>query len=243
MKTSQQLPDPSVAATKVLTKADLSAPPVDLNRVVALWPNLFLVEEELDNAGYLLPVGELGAEIVVNRSEKDERKRFTIAHELGHWVLGISLKKKTGHFSQPKNAEYAEIEKWCDSFAADLLMPGEMIRKHLSHKDPILVIDSLTRAASQFKVSEEAFFIRLWEVMRMQVAYLSVAGAEIKVERNFADPATGAALALALRTADALNQLRASPFIRFSFTSESGNVVCIGRRLNATRVVLVFRWP
>ena len=102
------------------------------NEPVSLWPNLSVVEEDLDAAGYLLPIGELRGTILVNKQDKEERKRFTIAHELGHWLLGLALKETTGRFSQPKNAPYSEIERWCDQFATNLLMPEPMIRASLA---------------------------------------------------------------------------------------------------------------
>jgi len=138
---STRLPNPALAAEKLLSRGAVCAPPVDLSKLISLWPNLFLTEEDLENEGYLIPIGELGAEILVKRLDKEERKRFTIAHELGHWVLGLALQKKAGHFSQPKNAHHYEIERWCDEFATNLLMPEPMIRASISAIDPVLIFD------------------------------------------------------------------------------------------------------
>jgi hypothetical protein len=80
MKNRRPLPDPAVAAEKLLAKAGITSPPVDLSKIASIWPNLFIVEQELDGSGYLLPVGELGAEILINNVDREERKRFTIAH-------------------------------------------------------------------------------------------------------------------------------------------------------------------
>jgi Zn-dependent peptidase ImmA (M78 family) len=247
MTTSPNLPDPTLAAEKLLTKAGITGVPVDLPKVLALWSNLFLVEEELDGTGYLLPIGELGAEILINRTDREERKRFTIAHELGHWVLGISLKKKIGHFSQPKNVNYTQIEKWCDRFATNLLMPEASIKASLSQNDPILVIDAIARQASRFKVSEEAFFIRIWEVLKIQVALLRLSTApgarRLTVERSYASIEAEALLEEVLKTSTMSEQLKIQPLVLLSISTVMGKIQCVGRKVAIDRVLLVLKWP
>jgi DUF1016 N-terminal domain len=54
-------------------------------------------------------------------------------------------------------ASYAAIERWCDQFATNLLMPESMIRASFAHNDPVVVLESVTSAATRFKVSEQAF--------------------------------------------------------------------------------------
>lgn len=89
-------------------------------------------------SGLLLPV--LG-EIWVNAEEAREwppRRRFTIGHELGHWVLHQD--EQTSLFCRHGSVAEADapvdrppldlIEEQANWFAASLLMPADLIRLH-----------------------------------------------------------------------------------------------------------------
>src|SRR5258708_34484801 len=125
------LPNPEQLSQRLLKKIEISDPAVKLKRILSIWHNVNVVEEDLDGSGYLLPLGRLGAEIVVNEKDPEERRRFTIAHELGHWVLGLICEKKFGEFKQPPGVPRATLEKWCDAFATSLLMPSPLVSSWL----------------------------------------------------------------------------------------------------------------
>jgi hypothetical protein len=241
------LPDPTLTAERLLSKLGAKEPPVNLGDVASLWPNLFLTEADLDGAGYLLPIGELGAEILINKTDAEERKRFTLAHELGHWVLGITLKKKFGHFSQPKDSHRAEIERWCDKFATNLLMPAFMIKASIPLNEPTVVVESLVRAATKFSVSESAFFIRIWEVLRVQVSVVAVKGVhgryDTRLEKGYGDEQTEMALKQLLRLSHFIDGIMSSPTIYMSSSSGEKKVECFGRRISPERVLLAIKWP
>lgn len=83
-------------------------------------------------SGLLLPDA---AEIWVNRSEAKEwpgRRRFTIGHEVGHWVLhrrfgdGLFCRRSALLEEQPEPIPPAEDE--ANAFAAALLMPAGLVR-------------------------------------------------------------------------------------------------------------------
>lgn len=79
--------------------------------------------------------------IRVNEGEHEYRQRFTMAHELGHFILHKSILERTGGIndntmyradrSAPAyNADINEIhERQANSFAANLLMPDEAVRE------------------------------------------------------------------------------------------------------------------
>jgi Zn-dependent peptidase ImmA (M78 family) len=101
------------------------------------------------------------AMILVNINDSPFRKRFTIAHELGHYFLhldngGEFVDNITDLFRgdfEIEEGDKKEIE--ANYFAAALLMNEELIRlKWPQYKD----IDSM---ANLFKVSREAMSIRL----------------------------------------------------------------------------------
>src|ERR1700687_6118867 len=153
MNAVSSLPNPEQVTDKLLKRVEITEPPVQMSKVLSIWQNLKVVEEELDGAGYLLQLGQLGAEILVNKNDTVERQLFTIAHELGHWVLGLICQNKTGEFKQPTGHRRETIEKWCDTFATNLLMPAPLVRGWLSRTDQPGLLDTILRASDKFKVS------------------------------------------------------------------------------------------
>lgn len=247
MTISVNLPDPERAATRLISKAGIAFPPVDLGKLVALWKNLFVVEEDLDGSGYLLPVGELGAEILVNSRDPADRKRFTVAHELGHWVLGMALKRKQGSFRQPTSVPRTTVERWCDSFATNVLMPRALVEGWITRPVRNQVLDKLPQAAEAFGVSGEAFYIRAWEVLRLQVVLLAASrnggGLGFDIERSYADRSRERELRRILDTPGVQTQLQGASLVLFSLNGKNGQVRCVGKRLDKRRLMLVVEWP
>ena len=103
--------------------------------------------------------GYLDAEnkkICVNANDCRERKRFTIAHELGHFCLGhgSSLRDTT------KANWYAvnpELEREANQFAAELLMPAIAVKAMIEKRN---VKDSVALRQA-FGVSSQALYYRL----------------------------------------------------------------------------------
>lgn len=102
--------------------------------------------------------GESGYCIIVRSSEPFVRRRFTVAHEIGHFVLH---RNKIGH-SLSDDALYRSglstiEESQANQLAADILMPTDLIRKYASG----LGITDPSVLAKAFQVSELAMKIRL----------------------------------------------------------------------------------
>lgn len=98
---------------------------------------------------------------------------FTLFHELGHVLL------KKAAISGPlnnsgRNKEEQRIEKWCDRFAASLLIPSsEMERFFGKRETPERAIsdDDLNAIARHFAVSQHAALIRLVDLRYVQASY------------------------------------------------------------------------
>jgi hypothetical protein len=96
-------------------------------------------------SGLLLP--SLG-EIWVNAGEARDwppRRRFTIGHELGHWCLhrhagAVWCRKNAVDPPEPEGRRaYPPEESEANAFAAALLMPADLVRRHyerLRRQDP-----------------------------------------------------------------------------------------------------------
>lgn len=178
------LPDHEVASLHLIRQANLDSPPVDLAQIVSLWPGLTIVEEDLDGEGYLLELGSQGGEILVKRQDNPSRKRFTVAHEIGHWVLRSSSVAA----SPPANGR-AGIERWCDSFGASLLMPREWLGHHLMSGGLGALASRIDQGPSVFQVSAEAFRLRVSQTTDVSVFDMTRHGAQWRVNHAYLSPA------------------------------------------------------
>lgn len=107
----------------------------------------------------------------VNSAEPETRQRFTIAHEIGHFLLHegrplivdrhVRVDRRDASSSMGTKREEVEA----NAFAAELLMPEEMIRHQfeaLAKDHASLPAERLVnRLARQFEVSGQAMEIRL----------------------------------------------------------------------------------
>lgn len=99
--------------------------------------------------------------IFVNPEAGPERRRFTIAHELGHFVLhrarqgSFRCDKESVHFGLDTSAV---IEREADEFASNILMPGDVLRDAIANRRIDLKV--LSDLAKTFEVSFEALCIR-----------------------------------------------------------------------------------
>lgn len=158
-----------------LLKDTLSVnPPVDVEYIAQhLGINLLFEELESNVSGFLV-VKEKKTSIVVNDSHHENRKRFTIAHELGHYVLHakngdqLFIDKQVYHRNAASSVGVVTQEIEANRFAAQLLMPRPMVKKAveaMEHEtgDEIDLSDdfSISKLARIFIVSEQALTIRL----------------------------------------------------------------------------------
>lgn len=101
--------------------------------------------------------GESGYAIFTNARHLKERRRFTIAHELGHYVLhydkiGDGITDDALYRSKLGNP----FERQANRFAANLLMPWSLVIESIR-----LGLDSVEELAKKFEVSRSAMSIRL----------------------------------------------------------------------------------
>jgi len=107
-------------------------------------------------------VGNTKAAIIsINQQSSARRKRFSIAHELGHWChhRGHALVCRVDDF-QPRNA--LAPERIADAYAADLLMPRYLFDPAIS-KHEKLTLKVVGALSEQFDTSFTATVIRAVE--------------------------------------------------------------------------------
>lgn len=90
--------------------------------------------------------------IVINKADSPNRQRFTIAHELGHFLLHQDYAMDKDRYMvllrRPlKDTNYSNEEKEANCFAAYLLVPPEILQKYKDVPNGII--------ATMFAVSED----------------------------------------------------------------------------------------
>jgi Zn-dependent peptidase ImmA (M78 family) len=109
--------------------------------------------------------------IAVERTDPPSRRNFTVAHEVGHHVLGHQFEAgshvhvdKGNYISQrgPRSSQGIDAkEVEANQFAAALLMPTWLVQEQARRLGLPLWDSDVTELADQFKVSEQAMTIRL----------------------------------------------------------------------------------
>ena len=156
-------------ARELLAKFEIRKPPVPVQKLArGCGARIVLVPGNDDNIdGFLYWYGD---EVVigVNRDRAAVRRRFTIAHELGHLRLheqrqihvdrGFRVRLRSGVSSE--GTDWDEME--ANRFAAELLMPIDFLRNDLERQEFDLADDNELRSlARRYGVSTQALAIRL----------------------------------------------------------------------------------
>ncbi|TCV95980.1 uncharacterized protein DUF955 [Luteibacter rhizovicinus] len=161
-KTTQPTVGPAVTMTgpelvAKLKAANLMRLPLNV-RGVAEYLGLEVVEEPMDDdmSGFLeIRSGQWV--VGVNAFHHLNRKRFTIAHEIAHFLLHsegqTEFRDRT--FARRTN-DPSRMEREADQFAAELLMPAEDVRQKIAAGET-----SLSALAAQFGVSALAMKYRV----------------------------------------------------------------------------------
>ena len=105
---------------------------------------------------------ESGYEIKINKYEPAERQRFTIAHELAHFILHRDLIGR-GIVDNVlyRSALSSRIETEANKLAADIIMPREQLRRSLDGLPRPLSDAMVENLASEYRVSVPAMRVRL----------------------------------------------------------------------------------
>lgn len=154
----------------ILQNTDLNSIPISVTSI-AKYYGFKVFEMELgSNCSGMIMVKDTIIEglntnkaIIVNSNDSDQRKRFTVAHELGHYFLEGESKTCFGHRDV---GDYSPRERDANSFASELLMPKTKVENFVKeYKDSVwgdipdsFIIDAV---ASNFHVSRSAANVRL----------------------------------------------------------------------------------
>ena len=107
--------------------------------------------------------GQSGFAVFINTNDMKVRQRFSLAHEIAHYVLHRDLIENgvtddTMYRSSELSSHY---ETQANKFAADILMPIRLIKKSYQANQSYQPNPSLSGLASLFQVSKASMKIRL----------------------------------------------------------------------------------
>ena len=103
-----------------------------------------------------------GFRIRLNRHESKERQRFTLAHEIAHFLLHRSLiGGGVVDDTMYRSALSSRREVEANKLAADQCMPQKLIRLERSNRMHLSDDDLVNEMAALFRVSKSAMRIRL----------------------------------------------------------------------------------
>jgi hypothetical protein len=115
--------------------------------------------EDLEVSGMLLPAERQVWLSACEARESPGRRRFTLAHELGHWVCQVLEGRAAPVYCRAQEVGVGEgraLEREANVFAAELLMPESAVRTGFE--------GTVAGAAARFGVSEEAMGWRLYNL-------------------------------------------------------------------------------
>jgi Zn-dependent peptidase ImmA (M78 family) len=163
-------------ARRVLQKYRLN-PPVDVLDLAKVYATVEILRVPVDIDGVCLnlKVPKKRPTIILNENRSPTRRRFTLAHELGHvlipWHIG-AIVDVIDVADDGGDSAYWELEGEANRFAAELLMPKQWVTGLIqSHKNPCKTLDAIAGSA---EVSSDAALIKLTDTLSPGYIYALV---------------------------------------------------------------------
>jgi len=153
-------------AVQILVKDKLGASPSLENLARSLGVNE-ITEEAMPIEGGLFNLPGKGLVIKLNANSPPSRRRFTLAHEIGHLLMGTVPGLRSACRDDPA------LESACDSIAAELLMPSEeavAFIRTLGQPSP----EKLKIIASRYSVSLHTAAIRVHSDFRLWKCFIGL---------------------------------------------------------------------
>lgn len=147
-------------ARKLLKTAKINAYPIRLKDIAKLVPDLIIDGDELEDEISGMQATYKGISFIrYNSNHPVKRNRFTVAHELGHAVMGHTSECTRGSFGS-KNP----IEIEANQFAAELLTPLSFLKKAISTHttvDQLAKVFWVSKDSMNWRVMETRLYSRL----------------------------------------------------------------------------------
>jgi Zn-dependent peptidase ImmA (M78 family) len=157
---------PEQRARELRTQVDSSIP-VDVEAAAQALNIAVRYQALEDSVSGILVIKQDGAILGVNEKHHRNRQRFTIAHELGHFLLhkeaaDVFVDSVVFHRDELSATGTMQQEIDANAFAAELLMPADTLKAKVGPQ-PLDMFDDarVRRLATEFGVSTHAMTVRL----------------------------------------------------------------------------------
>lgn len=151
---------PSKRAASIIQELNIRYPSEIYVRDIAMSLGALVRERDLQGCeARLVRKGEIGIISVNNLIPEEGRKRFAIAHEIGHFILHIGTQLILCNEDDMhiwKESKVQEIE--ANEFAASLLMPQEIFIRFIRIGQPTM--DMIIKLAKEFRTTLTATALR-----------------------------------------------------------------------------------
>lgn len=160
-------------AQRILDKLDIKKAPVPIVAIMKSLKFQVVTADMEDEISGVIGIDdelnrnfESGKVIAINRKDNFGHQRFTMAHELAHYLLDFDVSKSIVYYNAYNTKEVeSEEEHRANFFAANLLMPEKLFReefaKALIKNNLYLTVEKLSDV---FQVSREAVRRRILEL-------------------------------------------------------------------------------
>ena len=137
--------------------------PLDIVRVVKeiFGIDLYYNDLDRDTSGFIERKAPNKWAIHVNKWENPLRQRFTIAHELAHFILHKNILQAGSHYDSIlyRDENTSQIERDANTYASELLMPANEFKKYISEG-----VNTIEKLASKFNLSTSAVRYRAYKL-------------------------------------------------------------------------------
>ncbi|MGM0878882.1 MAG: ImmA/IrrE family metallo-endopeptidase [Bacillota bacterium] len=149
-------------AQRLIKKYSL-APPINIRELLERYAKC--VEDSLPNDADAICIMNIEEPLVIlDRFKSETRKRFTLAHELGHliipWHSGM-ISCHTDKEDTINETAYQIMESEANSFAAEILMPSEWLKELVLQNEENGINDLIETLAHRAQVSRSAAFFSI----------------------------------------------------------------------------------
>ncbi|HMJ71394.1 MAG TPA: ImmA/IrrE family metallo-endopeptidase [Cyclobacteriaceae bacterium] len=157
------------AAKNLLQRKDIRRGPVDVLKI-AKEEGLEVKEYDLGDVSGVLHINKNKGIIGYNPKHSSVRQRFTVAHELGHYILHrhtddifVDNNFHQVHFRDDQSSTGEVVKELeANAFAAALLMPEDLIKQEVeNHHFDLADESAFIDLAKLFKVSVQAMTYRI----------------------------------------------------------------------------------
>lgn len=147
-------------AHNILSMYKIVEPAIDVEKIATLLDFQVFPFDFPETMSAVIKIDGTKKVLAFNKNKPEVRQRFSIAHELGHYLSGHNNFSHEHETHVDRDKKYLDPhhrdEEEADEFAAELLMPESMLKKDVLEDS--MEIEAL---AKRYKVSEQAMIIQL----------------------------------------------------------------------------------